>query len=175
MFDCQVNLITGDRKSGRSTFLLILSEHLHKSGTKVYFIGATHEFQSETKILKDFSGFDFFSSSDSNNFLIVDKIQELLTRQNFTILVDDVDYLSDKLIKKIIQLPTKKILTCLSSKKDTFEIDFQLYEMINYFDNKVMKTIQTLSNNGNTYLVDDIFRSFNRNEKINTILDDKGG
>ena len=174
MLESQVNLITGDRKSGRSMLLLSLSEYIEKSGNKIYFVGATHEFKDSVRMLKGFSGYDFFNSSESNNLLIIEKINEIITKNNFSVLiVDDIDYLSDKIINKLLELPIKKIVSCLYTKLDIFKVDFEEYKISNEYDYTLMKNIQTLTNHNNTYLVDDIFKSFSRTEKINSILDDK--
>ncbi len=174
MFDSSLNIITGDRTSGRSIFLLNLAENLQKSGSKVYFVCATNDLKENIRTLKDFVGYDFFSSSESNNLKIIEKVNELIKYNKFNfLLVDDIDYLSSGVIEALVNLPIKKIASSLFDNLCLIKEDFNEYKLINEYNYDLLKNIQTLTNNDNTYLVDDIFNSFSRNEKINTILDDK--
>lgn len=175
MFNSRLNVISGERKSGRSSFLFKLSDFLIMSGAKVYFLGSTHEFSDSRIVLNQFAGFDFLNSSDVNNSLILDKISELSLRGHFNILlIDDIDYLSHTIIKRITSMPFKKIVTCLSANPEILTQNFEEYRIVNEFDHKLRKSIQLLLNHGERYLIDDIFKSFSRNEKINILLNDKG-
>ena len=63
MFDKDINILYGDRCSGRSQFLLEISQKLKRLGFKLVFIGCTSEFKEMKNLLEDFEYFIFLDSS----------------------------------------------------------------------------------------------------------------
>ena len=80
MFDLNFNIINGDQKTGKTTFLLELSSILKSYNFKVFFLGCTSEFQNARRS-GDLISFDDFriitTSDDYNNLKIIDVVREI--------------------------------------------------------------------------------------------------
>lgn len=173
MFNFDFNIILGDRNVGRSQFIFSISQLLKSIGLKIYFLGATHEFKDKRDILEIFDFSDFLSSDDDNNTKIIKKIDEVILTKNVDLLViDDIDYLSEKLFNMISNISVRKIATSLqvSSPAYKFYRNIDSVEYEEYF----LSRDKTLTYRDKTVSIEDVLKSIIRDQKINTIIDDKG-
>ena len=163
MFDSKFNLVCGNTKSGKTDFLIQTSKILKECGYKLFFLGATFELDNFRELRYIFDNFNFFSSQEKNNLLIIEKISELISKKQINLLiVDDIDFLPKKQIELIYKLNCKKIVSCKSSNSPLF----QNLEFDDYFIE-----FQTLTFNDNKYKMEELVKSFFRNQKLNFLLD----
>ena len=176
MFNADSNIIFGDRMSGRSLLILDIAKSIAQLGYKVCYLNCVDDerFRNREE-LELFAYYRKISSTDENNYLSCKVIEEVLNRDtkfNFLI-IDDLDILSDRCIKILTDLRITKIFTCLDSNVDKFPKDSQKFEIERgIYDKRLIPT--TLINNNNQIMVEDILKSIVREQKINTIINDKG-
>lgn len=170
MFNFDFNIILGDRNVGRSQFIFSISQLLKSIGLKIYFLGATHEFRDKRNILEIFDFSDFLSSDDDNNVKIIQKIDEIILTKNIDLLViDDIDYLSEKLFNMLSKISVRKIATSLQVSSPAYKFYRNVVEYEEYF----LSRDRTLTFRGKTVSTEDVLKSIIRDQKINTIIDDK--
>ena len=156
MFDSNVNIIYGSAKTGKTMFLLDISNVLKSLGMKLFFLGCTGEFE-DFRRNKTLSCFDDIRITTTNNNLnnskLIEVIKEITENNNYDyIVVDDSDFLSDETLKLLLDLKVKKIITSFTHNIDRFENSSNLFN------------ISHVSN------VDDYIKSILREQKINKIL-----
>lgn len=159
MFDLNFNIINGDQKTGKTTFLLELSSILKSYNFKVFFLGCTSEFQNARRS-GDLISFDDFriitTSDDYNNLKIIDVVREITDVKLYDyLIIDDIDYLSDNAIKSIINTNVKKIVTCLTDNLKKLPNNSTIYNIEDIKDTTQIK---------------DYITTLIRDQKINSIL-----
>ena len=169
----ELNIIYGERGSGRSQFLIDISIALKEYGLKVFFIGATSEFSELRRIVKCFDSFDFLNSSDYNNLKIIEKATEIIDIKEYNLLiVDDVDYISDEVFNNIMNIKVRKIFTCLDINKHKFAENSKFLEITNEYIDEEKRRKSLLKTEGESYNNDDFIKMIIREQKINSILND---
>ena len=166
MFDKNFNVISGDRMSGRTRFLLNLSKDLDNAGIKLFFLGCVNEFSYPKSSLSQFKEYRLIdSSNDYNNLKMINVVKEITERDGYHFLiVDDIDYLSSDCIDLISKINTRKVVTCLDDgcQKITDE-DSDFYNI----NDKISLNIK--SNDG-VSTIGGIIKKIVREQKINIIL-----
>lgn len=167
MFDSELNIIKGERMSGRTSLLVTIAKTLRSSGLKVYFLGATHEMRDDRDLYEKFTFYDFFSSNQDNNSKIIEKAKEIIEKEKVDFLIlDDLDYLSENLIASISKISAKKIASCLNNS--TFSIRFFSKPGINAKDYYLQKydSSNFVIIDNEKYQIDDILISAIRDQKL---------
>lgn len=169
----ELNIIYGERGSGRSQFLIDISIALKAFGLKVFFIGATSEFSELRSVMKEFDSFDFLNSSEYNNLKIIEKATEIIDIKDYNLLiVDDVDYISDEVFNNIMNIKVRKIFTCLDINKHKFAENSKFLEITNEYIDEEKRRKSLLKTEGESYNNDDFIKMIIREQKINSILND---
>ena len=166
MFDKNFNIISGDRMSGRTRFLLNLSKDLDNLGIKLFFLGCVNEFSYPKTSLSQFKDYRLLeTSNDYNNTKMIEVIKELLERDFYHFLVvDDIDYLSIDCINLISKINVRKIVTCLNeNSKNIIDSDSDFYNIEDKEDLNI-KSDYGVSTIGS------IIKGIIREQKINKIL-----
>lgn len=166
MFDKNFNIISGDRMSGRTRFLLNLSKDLDGSGIKLFFLGCVNEFSYPKTSLSQFKDYRLIdSSNDYNNLRTIEVVKEITERDGYHFLiVDDIDYLSTDCINLLSTINVRKIVTCLNinSNKIT-DTDSDFYNI----EDKIGLNIK---NDDGVSTIGGIIKNIVREQKINKIL-----
>lgn len=166
MFDKNFNIISGDRMSGRTRFLLNLSKDLDGSGIKLFFLGCVNEFSYPKTSLSQFNDYRLIdSSNDYNNLRTIEVVKEITERDGYHFLiVDDIDYLSTDCINLLSTINVRKIVTCLNinSNKIT-DTDSDFYNI----EDKIGLNIK---NDDGVSTIGGIIKNIVREQKINKIL-----
>jgi hypothetical protein len=166
MFEKNFNIISGERMSGRTRFLLNLSKDLDNIGIKLFFLGCVNEFSYPKSSLSQFKEFRLLdTSNDYNNLKMIEVVKEITERDGYHFLVvDDIDYLSSDCINLISKINIRKIVTCLNdnSKKITDD-DSDFYNI----EDKVGLNIK---NDTGISTIGSIIKGIIREQKINIIL-----
>ena len=85
MFDKNFNIISGERMSGRTRFLLNLSKDLDNIGIKLFFLGCVNEFSYPKTSLSQFKDYRLIdSSNDYNNLRTIEVIKEICIVRTIT-------------------------------------------------------------------------------------------
>jgi hypothetical protein len=166
MFDKNFNIISGERMSGRTRFLLNLSQDLDNVGIKLFFLGCVNEFSYPKSSLSQFKDFRLLdTSNDYNNLKMIEVVKEITERDGYHFLVvDDIDYLSSDCINLISKINIRKIVTCLNDNlKKIIDDDINFYNI----EDKVGLNIK--SDTGIS-TIDNIIKGIVREQKINIIL-----
>lgn len=103
--------------SGKTTYLVGLSNLMTIGGLKVCFIGGSTELENSPNVQKVANIVRFIksfgNSSDEYNLKMIESIREISYRDKYDfILVDDFDQLSKKCIELLKSINIKKIVTC---------------------------------------------------------------
>ena len=166
MFDKNFNIISGDRMSGRTRFLLNLSKDLDVSGIKLFFLGCVNEFSYPKTSLSQFKDYRLIdSSNDYNNLRTIEVVKEITERDgHHFLIVDDIDYLSTDCINLLSTINVRKIVTCLNinSNKIT-DTDSDFYNI----EDKIGLNIK---NDDGVSTIGGIIKNIVREQKINKIL-----
>jgi len=166
MFEKNFNIISGERMSGRTRFILNLSKDLDNIGIKLFFLGCVNEFSYSKSSLSQFKDFRLLdTSNDYNNLKMLEVIQEITERDSYHFLiVDDIDYLSSDCINLISKINIRKIATCLNNNlKKITDDDSDFYNI----EDKVGLNIK---NDTGISTIGSIIKRIAREQKINTIL-----
>jgi hypothetical protein len=166
MFEKNFNIISGERMSGRTRFILNLSKDLDNIGIKLFFLGCVNEFSYSKSSLSQFKDFRLLdTSNDYNNLKMLEVIQEITERDSYHFLiVDDIDYLSSDCINLISKINIRKIATCLNNNlKKITDDDSDFYNI----EDKVGLNIK---NDTGISTIGSIIKGIVREQKINTIL-----
>ena len=155
MFNSNYNIIHNDSKTGRTTFLLDLAHGLKNFGLKLFFLGCTSELT-----MRNLAFFDdcriTSTNEDYNNLKLIDVIKEITeTRKYDFIIIDDIDYLTEKSIDALSKIKIKKIVTCLTHNVSKLPNNSNFY----FLGDKNEKEI-----------ILDYIKSLTRDKKINSIL-----
>lgn len=155
MFDNNFNVIYGDTKTGRTSFLLDIALLLKQNDFKSFFLSCSTEFQNSRKI-EPFDEFRVLPSSDEfNNLKNIEVIDEITRSKNYNfIIVDDIDYLSSNCVSALSKIEAKKIVTCLTHNNINLPKDSNFYNI----------------EDTNIEIVKDYMISLKRDKKINSIL-----
>lgn len=155
MFDNNFNVIYGDRKTSRTNFLLELAFLLKNNDFKSFFLSCSLEFQNARNI-EPFDEFRVLPSTDEfNNLKTIEVIAEITESKNYSyIIVDDIDYLSNRCISELGKINVKKIVTCLTHNTGKLPKDSNFFSVEDI-------TIDSLK---------DYMTSLKRDKKINSIL-----
>jgi len=167
MFEKNFNIISGERMSGRTRFILNLSKDLDNIGIKLFFLGCVNEFSYSKSSLSQFKDFRLLdTSNDYNNLKMLEVIQEITERDSYHFLiVDDIDYLSNDCIDFLSKMNVRKIVTCLNNNlKKITDDDSDFYNI----EDKVGLNIK--NNNNGISTIGSIIKRIAREQKINTIL-----
>lgn len=156
MFDKNFNIISGNRESGRTRFILNLSKYLDGLGIKLFFLGCVDEFPYPKTFLSQFRDYRIIDSSDYNNLRTIEMVKEITERYEYHFLiVDDIDYLSPDCINLLSKINVRKIVTCLNTNSNKIkDIDSDVFN------------IEELTSDVN------IIKSMVREQKINFLLND---
>lgn len=166
MFDKNFNVISGDRMSGRTRFLLNLSKDLDNAGIKLFFLGCVNEFTYPKSSLSQFKEFRLLDTSNEyNNLKMIEVVKEITERDSYHFLVvDDIDYLSIECINLISKINIRKVVTCLNDNlKKITDDDSGFYNI----EDKVGLNIK--SDDGIS-TIGGIIKNIIREQKINKIL-----
>jgi hypothetical protein len=166
MFEKNFNIISGERMSGRTRFLLNLSKDLDNIGIKLFFLGCVNEFSYPKSSLSQFKEFRLLdTSNDYNNLKIIEVVKEITERDGYHFLVvDDIDYLSIDCINLLSAINVRKIATCLNDNlKKISDDDSDFYNI----EDKVGLNIK---NGTSISTIGSIIKGIVREQKINTIL-----
>jgi len=166
MFDKNFNIISGERMSGRTRFLLNLSKDLDNIGIKLFFLGCVNEFSYPKSSLSQFKEFRLLdTSNDYNNLKIIEVAKEITERDGYHFLVvDDIDYLSSDCINLLSAINVRKISTCLNDNlKKITDDDSDFYNI----EDKVGLNIK---NGTSISTIGCIIKGIVREQKINIIL-----
>lgn len=173
MFDKDINILCGDRNSGRSQFLLEISEHLKKFGFKLVFVGCTSEFKEMKSLLKNFEYCLFLDSShEFNNTKSIEVLKEKTEKDKCDfIIIDDVDYLSQKCFDMLVDINVSKIASSINTPKIK-NSNHMVYNIKNIYDDSEMRNITTIQDSVSNieYTIPEILKNLTREQKINTIL-----
>jgi thymidine kinase len=155
MLDSNFNIIYGDTKTGRTNLLLDIGVLFKLNDFKLFYIGCTSEFQNARNI-ESFDGFRFLPTTDElNNLKLIEVVKEITENKNYNyIIVDDIDYLSQKCISELFKINVKKISTCLSHNSIKLPKDSNFYRIEDI----------------NIDIIKDYIIPLKRDEKINSIL-----
>jgi hypothetical protein len=166
MFDKKFNIISGDRMSGRTRFLLNLSKDLDNAGIKLFFLGCVNEFSYPKSSLSQFKDYRLLdTSNDYNNLKMIEVVKEITERDSYHFLVvDDIDYLSIECTNLISKINIRKVVTCLNDncQKITDE-DSDFYNI----NDKISLNIK---NDDGVSTIGGIIKNIIREQKINKIL-----
>lgn len=166
MFDKNFNIISGDRMSGRTRFILNLSKDLDNVGIKLFFLGCVNEFTYPKSSLSQFKDYRLLdTSNDYNNIKMLEVVQEITERDGYHfIIVDDIDYLSINCINFLSKMNVRKIVTCLNDNlKKITDDDFDLYNIED-------KAGLNIKSDTGVSTIDSIIKGIIREQKINIIL-----
>jgi len=166
MFDKNFNIISGERMSGRTRFLLNLSKDLDNVGIKLFFLGCVNEFSYPKSSLSQFKDYRLLdTSNDYNNLKMIEVVKEITERDVYHFLVvEDVYYLSIECIKLISKINSRKVVTCLNDNlKKITDDDSDFYNI----EDKVGLNIK--SDDG-VSSIGGIIKNIIREQKINKIL-----
>jgi hypothetical protein len=166
MFDKNFNIISGERMSGRTRFLLNLSKDLDNVGIKLFFLGCVNEFSYPKSSLSQFKDYRLLdTSNDYNNLKMIEVVKEITERDGYHFLVvDDIDYLSIGCINLISKINIRKIVTCLNDNlKKITDDDSDFYNI----EDKVGLNIK---NDTGISTIGSIIKGIVREQKINIIL-----
>ena len=166
MFDKNFNVISGDRMSGRTRFLLNLSKDLDNAGIKLFFLGCVNEFSYPKSSLSQFKEYRLIdSSNDYNNLKMINVVKEITERDGYHFLVvDDIDYLSSDCINLLSTINVRKIVTCLNDNCQKITADDSDFYNIN---DKISLNIK---NDDGVSTIGGIIKNIIREQKINKIL-----
>ncbi len=174
MFDKDINILYGDRHSGRSQFLLEISQKLKSLGFKIVFIGCTSEFKEMRNLLENFDYAVFLDSSiEFNNKKIIEVVKEKSEKGKYDfIIVDDIDYLSQECFDFISNINVSKIVSLLKMPKSIKNTHYSVYNIKTNYDDSELKHITTITDytSKEEYTIPEIIKSLSREQKINTIL-----
>lgn len=168
MTENQLNIIQGQRKSGKTDFIKKLSSVLYGQ-CNIYFIGATHELSDNREMISNFHKFDFFNSSELNNQFIMDKVEETFQKGiTDMLIIDDIDFLSQKVIDRILNINSTKVVTC---SNDLWISDRNIPKDIHY----LQLEFETLMYKNHKYSSGEFIKTIGREFRIDRILNhDKG-
>jgi hypothetical protein len=174
MFDKDINILYGDRCSGRSQFLLEISQKLKRLGFKLVFIGCTSEFKEMKNLLEDFEYFIFLDSSvEFNNKKNIEVIKEKSENNKYDfIIVDDIDYLSQECFDMISSINVSKIVSLLKLPNKIKNNYCSIYNIRTVYDDSEFKHVTTITDSVSKieYTIPEIIKNLTREQKINTIL-----
>lgn len=166
MFEKNFNIISGERMSGRTRFLLNLSKDLDNIGIRLFFLGCVSEFSYNKNSLSQFKDYRLLdTSNDYNNLKMIEVIKEITERDGYHFLiVDDIDYLSSDCINLISEINIRKIATCLD---DNFQ---KITDDDSFFYNISDKLGLNITSDDGVSSIGGIIKNIVRNQKINLLL-----
>lgn len=168
MFESNFNIVSGDRDSGRSSFLFTLAYTSKSNGYKTMFLGGTDEFSSISDIESPFDRKFFYRHRDQK---LTENIKLILDKEKFDyLLIDDIDFLSRNDIVILGQSKAKKICTCLRSKIPTNLGKFTSYDLTSKYDDDNLTESSFLNVDGQLMKLNDFIKILDREQKINKVL-----
>jgi thymidine kinase len=165
MFDKNLNIIHGDRISGRTQFLFTISKAFNEVGVKLFFLACTGDIDNvhhmtvydKNNSLSYYDDYRIINTLDEiNNYKVIEVVKELSEKRKYNfIIVDDIDYLPKSCLDLLLSLDTIKISTCLSDNCNKLPKDSNFYNI-----NDVSDLLD----------VTDMVKRIVRDQKINKIL-----
>jgi predicted ATP-dependent serine protease len=180
MFDKQINMILGDRATGKTTFLWEVSKALKLLNYKICFLGCTNEIAQDVVFL---SHFDFSRILDTkvgaDNYYMIESFKEFVEREKYDFMfIDDLDWIVhgyafgdrqiSKLQKSILGVNICKFVTCTELPK--VKEKYSLYTIRNRYDDGSIMESATIEHNTDTYTQRGFINFLLRDLKIDDIL-----
>ena len=172
MFDKDINIIMGNNSSGKTSLLRDIVRCLYNSNIIFLEIdGYISGFKIE-KLRHLFLKVSNIESNLKSDLMTMDMIDEMVIKNKIDyIIVDDLEFFSGKLIERLVNIKTRKILTInflndvdLSITKENSKL-FSIHRLTGLSKNFV-------SVDGNIYDIPNFIKTLNRDEKINKLLDE---
>jgi thymidine kinase len=173
MFDKDINLIIGSNSLGKTFLLRDIVGCLYNSNIIFLEIDGTNSRFKVEKLKHLFLKVSNIKSNLQSDLMIMDMIDEMVIKNKIDyIIVDDIDFFSSEISKRILNIKTKKILTVTNL---TFNNGGFPKEKIKLFSiHRLPGLNQTfVSVDGNVYEISNFIKTINRDEKINKLLDEK--
>lgn len=123
--------------SGKTTYLVCLSNLMMIGGLRVCFIGGSTELENSPNVQNTANIVRFIKGSGTNsdkcNLKMLESIREISHRDKYDfILVDDFDLLSKKCIELLKSIKIKKIVTCSMNEIPILNESISTYQLSDY-------------------------------------------
>lgn len=123
--------------SGKTTYLLDLSDNMVSNGLKVCFIGGSSELEESFNLRKMVTIARFIkkfrTNSDLYNLKVLESLKEITHREKYDfIMIDDLDQISKKCIEFLKTINIKKIATCSENNIPILNESISKHRILNH-------------------------------------------